>query len=95
MEQASTLIASELTNSPNQNFGIWKHGDKGETWGSMVKNGGEMGEGGHPRSRRGNVGTTSKVGETWGKRGEKWDGIPIFHSPISPIFLEVRGLCHT
>ena len=33
--QASALTATELTNSPNQDFGVWKHGKNGE----MEKNG--------------------------------------------------------
>ena len=29
------------------------------------------------------------------KLGEKWDEIPVFHSPILPIFLEVKVIPHS
>ena len=36
-----------------------------------------------------------EIGQHGRKMGEKWDGIPIFHSPISPIFPEVEDLPHS
>ena len=35
-----------------------------------------------------------KMGGKWRKMGEKWDEIPIFHSPIFLIFPEVEELPH-
>ena len=71
--------------SPNQVFGIWKNGENGE-------NGGKWGETNQDGKCRNNFQSRRKMGEIREKREkqgdlrEKWDGIPRFHSPISPIF---------
>ena len=34
------LTTTELTNSLNQDFGVWKNGENGENWGEMGEKGG-------------------------------------------------------
>ena len=52
----SALTATEVTNSPNLDLGVWRNGGKGGKWG-------EMGNHQHVRMKR--VGTTSRVGAKW------------------------------
>ena len=79
---------SGLANSLNQGFGVGKSGGNGRKWG-------KMGVGGWGNSGRGTRivgcgGLWRDVVEENGENGRKWDEIPIFHSPISPIFPEVE-----
>ena len=46
-DHASALTATELTDSPSQDFGVWKNGrngGNGEQWGEMGRNWGNLGE---------------------------------------------------
>ena len=39
-----------------------------------------------------NIAKTFRVGGNWGEMGGKWGAIPLFHSHMLPIFLEVKDL---
>ena len=56
--QAPALTATELTNTPNQDFGVWKNEGNG---GEMEKNGGKWG---------GNAGKWRQMGGEWGVNGK-------------------------
>ena len=78
-----------------------KRRGKGREWKRMGGNGGGGGMGHGMAHRMGVMEGCGrmwlrKMGQKWGKNerkmGEKWDKIPIFHSPIFPIFPEVKDL---
>ena len=70
---------------------IAESGNNGRKWRVM---GGNRGKGGGGGGDSGNSTRDVGGGLWWTKMGEKWDEIPTFHSPISPIFLEVDGVPH-
>ena len=72
------------------------NGGKWGKWGQMGGNGGKWGNSGHSTRDVGCGGLWRDVveenGTKMGEMGEKWDEIPIFHSPLFPIFPGVEDV---
>ena len=75
--QASALTATELTNSPNQYFGVRKNVENGGIWGEMVGNG-ESSTKQYAKCRN-----NFKSGRKIGENGTKY---PFLTVPFSPFF---------
>ena len=79
--------------------GFWKNGGNrgnGENWRNVGGNGGKRGRNGEVTGMAHGMRVVEGCGGMWlRKMGQKWDEIPIYHSPISPIFPEVEGLSHS